>query len=145
MRIRAIKIANTISFIFIFCSHIFLRILVPEFLKSCACLIKQQVRKHFDLKRKKKTGNCFFNTPNSSFVWDGEEGEDLTITLGRAINYHKKCFRNKIVVHMKKCSSTRPSNHTITNLVMKVLSLVNQKLYLFPPVQDLHQVSNMSI
>lgn len=36
MRISAIKIPNTISFTFMFCSHIFRRIEVPEVLKSCA-------------------------------------------------------------------------------------------------------------
>ncbi|MFS8014310.1 hypothetical protein Hanom_Chr15g01343071 [Helianthus anomalus] len=36
MRIKAIIIPRTISFIFIFCSHIFLLICVPCVLKSCA-------------------------------------------------------------------------------------------------------------
>nr|GMD61114.1 hypothetical protein Iba_chr12aCG17740 [Ipomoea batatas]GMD63225.1 hypothetical protein Iba_scaffold49110CG0010 [Ipomoea batatas]GMD69126.1 hypothetical protein Iba_chr12dCG15930 [Ipomoea batatas]GMD73136.1 hypothetical protein Iba_chr12fCG15420 [Ipomoea batatas] len=37
MRIKAMIIARTMSFTFIFFSHIFLLILVPCVLKSCAC------------------------------------------------------------------------------------------------------------
>lgn len=44
MRINAIMMPNTISLIFMFCSHIFLRICVPLFLKSCACS-KQNISK----------------------------------------------------------------------------------------------------
>lgn len=37
IRIKAMMMPRTMSFIFIFCSHIFLLILVPCVLKSCAC------------------------------------------------------------------------------------------------------------
>lgn len=43
MRISAIKIPNTISFTFMFCSHIFRRIEVPELLKSCAWKRKYKI------------------------------------------------------------------------------------------------------
>lgn len=38
IRIRAMMIPKTMSLIFMFCSHIFLFILVPCCLKSCACI-----------------------------------------------------------------------------------------------------------
>jgi hypothetical protein len=74
-------------------------------------------------------------------VLDGEERVDLIMTVSLPSNNIKNDLENsssheKTKVLMVKFS--RPSNYTITNLVMKVLSLVNQKLNLFPPVQDLH-------
>jgi hypothetical protein len=74
MRIRAIKIAKTISFIFIFCSHIFLRILVPEFLKSCACL---KISKW-----------------ENNLVLDGEERVDLIMTVSLPSNNIKNDLEN---------------------------------------------------
>lgn len=75
MRIRAIKIANTISFIFMFCSHIFLRILVPEFLKSCAWLKKgpkvNRKQKQFIFKT---PIICFIPFRSPPFFWGGKEG-----------------------------------------------------------------------
>lgn len=47
MRINAIRIPKTINLIFMFCSHIFLRICVPVVLKSCACLQNWFPRKNW--------------------------------------------------------------------------------------------------
>lgn len=95
MRIRAIKIANTISFIFMFCSHIFLRILVPEFLKSCACL-----KKWTKVNRKQK--QLIFKIPIICFEverWDR--------------SYHQRHYRIKANSSSKKirAQKIRKSKH----------------------------------
>ena len=85
IRINAIKIPKTINLIFMFCSHIFLRIFVPLVLKSCACTANQIKHRNWEYKEcidcplffvfirgcKEGTSRTF----NGGLVYEGNSGK----------------------------------------------------------------------